>query len=383
MRRCAVVIGIALATACGGKTVSGRGAESHDGGSRDSSANTSEVGPGVDASTPGTGGTFIADAGSMSAPPPAATVTEAQARACAHYAGSSLSVVYGCFLTAPASELERRQKVIAGDCTTRFTMPGNAVTPSGLEACAAALEIIGCGNSDAPPPECDFRGTLEEGAACHSSEQCASGLCTPVSAWGETCGHCAGLVGLGDDCSTGGCPRVAACLPRSQSAESYTCVAQTFGSADAACDGNAMLCRPGLGCTNGRCLPFRQEGDTCDNRNTWCIDPLYCSSAGRCTAPGTEGQSCAGDESCAHGLVCDPDTWQCVSPRWVGSGEPCSLVATQCLFGGCIYQGDTRAGVCSTVVAEGGSCNQLERICDIGLVCLDGTCRGAHAAVCH
>src|SRR5207237_566960 len=110
-------------------------------------------------------------------------------------------------------------------------------------ACAKALEAVGCRRWNGPPPECDIRGTLGEGAPCFTFQQCESGVCDLSALTDDSdspCGHCTKPVAAGERCQQGGCMKGAACL--GDAADTRICTPIVVGAAGDPCGDVSRRC---------------------------------------------------------------------------------------------------------------------------------------------
>ncbi len=273
----------------------------------------------------------------------------------------------------------------------------------------------------APPMFCGPGGCtmrVEAGGLCDETRGCAHGLVCDdaqrcVARTGTTCDDttpcgslefCASPPSCRAPLAAGGACRENADCAASLYCEdaSKTCVARpTDGMACA----NGILCAPGAGCDmdgGGTCRTLGGAagggaGEAClfgEFGPFLCAAALACSS-GVCAALPTEGQMCAGSDTCAAGLGCafGPGGSICVVPR--GEGEPCEnrqacredlhcgsggtctadvAIGETCSpsFGDCggACVPDASGGfVCSARVAEGATC-LADEDCEVDLTCL-------------
>ena len=223
------------------------------------------------------------------------------------------------------------------------------------------------------PGGCTMR--LEVGGICNDTRDCAHGLVCDdtercVVRAGTTCDdttecgsleQCASPPTCRAPLSLGGACRDNADCAASLYCEvlSRACVARpTDGMACA----NGVICAPGTGCDmdgGGTCRTLGGAagggpGSPCllgEFGPFLCAEGLACSS-GVCTALPTEGQPCAGTDTCAAGLGCafGPEGSICIEPR--GEGEPCEnrQACREDLHCG-------SAGTCTADVALGNACN--------------------------
>jgi|SRR5580658_7452565 len=295
--------------------------------------------------------------------------------------GAAISAQVACedFMTAsfqscagmPTAAMASLKAGFGQGCQNTVALPGSGVTAAALEACAAALNALPCplvpdmvglivsGYGTASfLAACNFRGSLAAGAPCNENFQCASALCSGAhetlgteGPLPSTCGTCAPTAAIGESCSSSGCGPGAIC-------SGAVCVAVTYGALGASCAANVSLCAPGLYCTPpppqaGHCVGFPSHvGDSCSN-SIWCAGTLACRGTPQtCQQPVSAGGSCSADQDCAYGLVCVQNTSPgvCTAITSVMPGEPCGVIATQCLVGSC-YGNDPQF---SAPLADGG-----------------------------
>ena len=207
------------------------------------------------------------------------------------------------------------------------------MTPAAVEACASALDAWPCVNQG-PPEACYFFGALSGGAACNEGLQCQSGQCQGTAAFSpdgqigpSTCGTCAPVVAIGQDCGNAGCPAGAICMTSDPSAKqpTYTCTAVTQGGPRASCNDLSAVCGPGLYCsTQGTCAGLEDAGAACSLDPSTCAPPLNCvgpSSTASCALLGDGGLG----EGTYPALV--PDGQPCSSGGLFGSGPTCDNFA--------------------------------------------------------
>jgi hypothetical protein len=318
--------------------------------------------------------------------------------ACDHYFTAVL--MFSCSgPTLPSSEVTREQSRFEAVCAAALALPGSGLTASTLDACASAVQGIGCSGVSGPITACDLAGTLAGGSECSDSLQCQSdecdiagsgssspdggdsstfcGTCSPAAANGQRCGGDAGVCGEMSTCSNA----------------TTTCVPITYGAAGASCAGTGgTQCNAGLYCDPGsmKCTALLSEGSTCTEEGA-CTRPLVCvmsstgTGTGKCQSPGSSGAMCGNDEDCASGLGCSTGTHTCGAVTWADSGKACGDL-TRCLVGSCPFQGSTggTGGVCATVIADGQPCSSSSatETCDSYAECLNGTCVLVDTQVC-
>lgn len=224
--------------------------------------------------------------------------------------------------------------------------PGSGRTPEALKKCITAMVNASCTAGIGDLPECDFKGTLADSAACSFNEQCTSGNChiDPDSTSG--CGACgpkavAGAPCSGDLCADGltcdygtnscvalpatgatGCSTTSACANATDRCISNTCTAVL--AQDAACtapaSGDQDPCPSSQRCLNGTCTDVTataKPGEACGD-SARCHDG-HCEN-GACVANGKAGD--ASDPSkfeCANAMYCDGDKKTCTSESFIPS----------------------------------------------------------------
>jgi hypothetical protein len=410
-----IAAALLIASACGGHvdTVGHGGGESGSSGSGASAGNGGNdetvdgaTGSGVASAGNGGNGETVDGATGALTGAGGSTVHDtssdaAKAAACEHLFLATHSTRCGGAGLEP-DEAKRELALFGNDCVQQFAQPGNGVTVSALEACAAAMEIADCNLVDGPPQACDFRGTLPGAAQCSVSTQCKSGSCdtrqeitTPGGGFLPfECGKCTEAANLGEACPGGGCVAGSACINQSptSSGDTSRCVAIHVGAKGDPCDELTALCADDLYCS-GRsrtCIPLGELGNSCGSKwPTGCKAPNYCDGApGNCRAPGNTGADCSGGQPCAAGLACDEGTRLCAQIQWSEPGQPCDLGVHVCRADQC-YQGSFgggvpgATGVCPFITGLGESCGGPTHVCDAGAVCYHGKCEGAHSVVCE
>lgn len=162
---------------------------------------------------------------------------------------------------------------------------------------------------DLPPEEEPPRTDLANGEFCGENEECRSGACFDLLAFGGRCGEC-----LDDaDCEDGGCSS-----PSLDEPEGSVCNTGDYASGCQTDD----VCAEGLVCSTVLDVPglFAIRGCGECSLNTPCpgdelcvheLDLLAQSGAGECIAPGSRavGEFCelgaSGDDACAS-AICTP-----------------------------------------------------------------------------
>jgi hypothetical protein len=317
---------------------------------------------------------------------PAATASfEAGVSACDHYFTAQYSRCGGPIL--PTSETTRILARFEQVCQNQIALPGSGMTPTTVEACAAALDASSCELPYGPPAVCNFHGSLPGGAPCNEGLQCQSGLCGGTALFGAggqlgpwTCGTCEPFAAIGKACSPGGCSADAICLAKGKTS---VCVAITQGDVGATCDALAAQCKTGLYCSaqTGRCAKPAGAGEPCGEGSDpgGCAAPLGCAGTPETCRSGSVGAQCISDPDCASGLGCGP-SGTCNPVSWVAAGQVCDGYNTRCLVGVCQNCGPMAEnceiyslGTCPTVAPDGQPCGLTPSTCDTVAECFSPT----------
>jgi hypothetical protein len=276
-------------------------------------------------------------------------------------------------------------------CPDVMFAPGSTRSVEGTWACADDWRELAC---DAVPsrPACAKPGTRAAGEPCIASMQCASVLCT---AYGDTCGVCATIVGPGEPCDEAtatACDddyycssETHVCTPASSGAEPSSPIplgeecelgTSSCGSNDCRADGEGVY----------RCAPYPTLGQDCSEPKTCAFGDSYCDISQLCTAFPAVGESCGVDaftgtarwcaadadcvgeapepricqarpgpgeactSRCTEGRLCQCDDSACETrtcTRWRYPGESCEVPGDRCLAGRC------NAGVCRAGAERG------------------------------
>lgn len=238
--------------------------------------------------------------------------------------------------------------------------PGFVVKDSEAHACRTAVDAAPCSAIQSSGiAECDFRGTLADGAACASDSQCSSGACYVEHK--TACGKCAARVAEGADCT------------RAQ-------------------------CEPGLVCNAAkRCVLLPTEGTACDGL-TPCATSLSCIG-GVCTKELALGAPCeagAGKVPCdsSAGLFCKPPSMTetsgtCSAATLVSAGQACGFTVqpavdfATCQASECVGASGTTKGTCQAYLADGAPCDAAKHpSCQFPSKCRDGKCVMLDPTVC-
>lgn len=191
--------------------------------------------------------------------------------------------------------------------------------------------------------KCSFTGSLANGAPCSYDTQCASGACfgTPET----SCGTCAPVVAIGEDCTNATCGPKGFCLEGTH-----------------------------------KCVPQLGPGEDCSQDANACVFGTWCDGA-KCVRFPTAGEDCAGAQTCAEGSTCADDTKRCVADKRAKVGESCGVeadtnVRIDCDLGYCT---DALTGKCVAWPAEGGACDEEADppvVCGTDFSCIANKCVG-------
>jgi len=282
----------------------------------------------------------------------------------------------------PADEVVRLRQRYELTCQRGLALPGIAVTPAQLTACANQV-AADCRLSGALGA-CLQPGTLGSDASCSDSLQCQSNSCSKPflfladSGTSEmlACGSCEPVIPVGQPCGgsvQGQCAPGTSC----DFASGPTCAPPgelgatcTPGSSRGACKAS-LLCDP----SSGTCTVPGNAGARCVGTAA-CAYPLACTGtpSRTCVSPGHAAANCTQDSDCVQGLACDSTSSQCVMVTWARGGQPCSDTA-RCLVGDCPT--GTAGAKCPQVIPDGQPCsaqNPAAATCDAFASCVDGIC---------
>ncbi len=299
---------------------------------------------------PGLAVAAAACGGQSSAPPTATSACDAYTRAiCAQLAQCNpidLQSLFGSTDACVAS--------LTPECAWTYSVPGASVTPAWVEACAGAIGQQSCAEAAAktpaacqPPP-----GTLANGQACASDQQCAGGECNliaPATATNVACGLCADAPTFAGCRVSSDCPGDQRCTGAFDfpdgGVQEGTCI-EPLGLG-ASCSG--PVCQAGLACNldssqNMVCAPLATEGQACNSPTTagcppdlvcakgTCEKPQYVALGGVCVSGGAQvcvAGDCVADGTCApHAAVGEEHAASPRGPRarprrpaWAGSAR--------------------------------------------------------------
>jgi hypothetical protein len=223
------------------------------------------------------------------------------------------------------------------------------------EACLDSFGARGCNLSEifVSSAACQraATGTLVDGAACGSGDQCVSKICEQASATCDTSTTCCpGTCGPtraaeGEDCSGGqGCVSGTYC-----DSTGTTQVCKKRAALGAACS-PLLPCLENLRCagatasTQGTCTAYPKRGEPCATGGLACDDTRdTCDATTKtCVARvGVGGDCAAAPEGCLELAACDPATQKCVAKSALGvacTPEIGCLAPLACVNGTCEKQ---------------------------------------------
>jgi len=322
------VCALALTSACGGSD-NGNG-----------SGGSSSGGAGGNG---GTGGSGTAGTGGTSGSGDCTAVAKAVCNKLQQCSSTLIKLTYGDVQTCVA-----RATIT---CKSGTTAPGASVTPAQLGACTTAFSNLDCADlarGIQAPSECSIAGSLVNGKACGSNDQCKSAYCGVSNG---ICGACADRAAAGKACtSNDGCQSGLVC-------NSKSVCAQPVDGGGACTD--ARDCKAGLVCASGTCAQPVGAGKACKK--------------GECDS--------------LAGLFCNPSTNVCESLQVADSGQPCGLVSggfVACGAGGhCAIPSGQVQGTCQAAAADGDTCDaQKGPTCLQPALCVNGKCTLGDPASC-
>lgn len=220
-----------------------------------------------------------------------------------------------------------------------------------------------------------------QGAACTSSNECATGSCVDNAA------------GTGKVCCATACS--GAC--QACAADGSACTTKNAGVADSAC-GGVSTCRTGKCAAGGSC-ELSAPGTNCSGS-------LYCTPTGQCTCQG--GGVCQPSNVCKSGTYsCTTGAQQCIEsgnqPNTVlcGAAQSCTgatkYLAQKCDGSGncpaqqaqacptnqtcsgtdcaCLAPNQLCGGACTNTSSDAANCGTCGRNCGSGATCSGGKCQ--------
>jgi len=224
---------------------------------------------------------------------------------------------------------------------------GPATVDSGAQGSSDAAVSIDAGSTGGP---CGFETNA---AACQDGSYCkeegadtCTGECTEYKQLGETWAS-------GDRCAPGTFANTVALECQSLRGSSQSCDATTGGPTS--CNPASHVCDQRN--SPNMCVPFRNEGQACDNADAkYCALDLICQS-GECITPGIpEGDVCFLPTACQEGFYCLPTTFngngiptsgECTTQKDVGGS--CVPMGNECLSHSCVSNVCTSANVCDNL----------------------------------
>jgi hypothetical protein len=238
--------------------------------------------------------------------------------------------------------------------------PGVQIKDSDGATCKAAVDIAACSTLLADGvKECDFRGTLADGAACASDSQCTSGGCyvDPKT----TCGKCGARAAEGADCTSAKCVRGLTCSGANK------CVKPV--AIGGTCDASTP-CEISLSCLGGKCGRGLAKGVACKNamNETPCdgFSGLYCLPPSAKVADGT----------------CTPFTVATANELCGITLQP-TVDFSFCENSQCVGATSTTRGTCKSYLADGAACDATKQPdCQFPAKCRNGKCAMLDPTIC-
>lgn len=230
--------------------------------------------------------------------------------------------------------------------------PGVDIKEFDAAKCKAAVDATSCNTLLADGvKECDFRGTLADGAACASDSQCTSGGCFVDAK--SACGKCGPRAAEGADCTSSKCGRGLACSAANK------CV--KLAAEGGACDANTP-CELSLSCLNARCGKGLASGAACKNgmNETPCngFVGLYCKPPKATVADGT----------------CTPFTTATANQLCGVTLQP-TVDFSFCENSQCVGATSMMRGTCRSFLADGAACDATKQPdCQFPAKCRNGKC---------
>ena len=288
-------------------------------------------------------------------------VTDATLQAVAGSFCDRIAACYGdFFVKAFIGDTATCKSRLAIEITGSAKGAGVQIKESDATTCKAAVDTAACDTLLADGvKECDFRGTLADGAACASDSQCTSGGCyvDPKT----TCGKCGARAAEGADCTTSKCARGLTCSAASK------CVkpAATGGT----CDANTP-CELSLTCLGGKCGKGLAKGVACKNamNQTPCdgFSGLYCLPPSATVADGT----------------CTPFTVATANELCGITLQP-TVDFSFCENSQCVGATSTTRGTCKSYLADGAACDATKQPdCQFPAKCRNGKCATLDPTIC-
>ena len=257
------------------------------------------------------------------------------------------------------------------ECVNFLALPGVGASIAQLDACITSLSP--CPGGSAINDCFVRRGTLANGSACITTQQCQSGRCEG----GGACGQCMPQAKVGDSCSENECAPDLVC---DRSKNPATCAVPVIGGVGAPCGGSGInFCGAGLLCssTTSMCAKPGALGDPCD---AGCAGKLACIG-GVCAIPKAEGAACTGGD-CAYQLACDKTTSTCV--RILADPTEACGGTVICAVGQCYVANGAGDHLCPKLVDEDMPCDDANPsvTCAMYSECQNGRCTPGYANTC-
>lgn len=263
------------------------------------------------------------------------------AKTAACFGDTTMRVLYGNVDTCAARQRQQLELDVKGQ--------GSTVTDGAARTCIDKINAASCENIlvGVLPSECNFKGTLPDGAACTGNGQCSSGSCFVADQ--GSCGKCGAPVPLDGDCSQGRCEQGLDCNTDKK--------CKRPGAAGVACD-EATPCGPSLSCVNRTCTASLGEGAPCTVGDLMAV-PCDLTKGLICQRPGDIGV----DGTCGR-------------VDFARSGEACPLSGNPrrfvlCENGECSGLQD---GTCQGWLADGAPCGEDTAGCQQPARCRNGRC---------
>lgn len=323
---------------------------------------------------------------------------------CTNYAAALQSATEKCGGKAralPAEQIAAEASRLATICTNALNAPGNGISTSAVDACAARI-VDTCADDGVCDDLANARGSLPDGAPCGTDAQCSGGDCRQASGSDTTCGTCGQRAAIGAACSDSRegpkCVREASCST-TNAATNGTCVARPsdLKEGDVCYDPSKPStfgnCGTGLRCkvtgTLGspiKCTPRAASGEACVNTSD-CTSELACVNE-KCAPRLADGAECKSPSECASG-ACPAATRKCAAPVYGAAGAACNSNDLLCLRGDCSSTGSSEAGTCVDPIPDGAACTKSGTssskgpYCDRYATCEKGICQIFDPSTCR
>ncbi len=230
--------------------------------------------------------------------------------------------------------------------------PGVQLADAQAATCKTAVDTAACSTLLADGvKECDFRGTLADGAPCASDSQCTSGGCfvDPTT----SCGKCGPRAAEAADCTSSKCARGLTC----NAVKKCVKLAADGGT----CDANTP-CELALTCLGGKCGKGLARDAACKN------------AMGETPCDGFSGLFCKPPKATVPDGTCTPFTV-------ATANELCGVTFTPtvdfafCQNSECIGATSTTRGKCQSYLADGVACDATQPPdCQFPAKCRNGKC---------